>query len=97
MALNLADRIAVRPTIVARCTGVVTNYALYILGNVNATEGQLGWARNAIRTPVSVGDAVSWHVLNQADYIADGSGISDATLTGAVEAAINAHFITEPA
>ena len=97
MAWNLADRIAVRRVIVDRCTGVVTNYALYILGNVSATEGQTGWAREAMRNPGSVGEAVSWHVLNQPDFIADGSSISDATLGVAVEAAINSHFIVEPA
>jgi hypothetical protein len=63
------------------------------LGNVNATQQQLGWAREAIRNPKSVGDAVSFHVLNQSAFIADGSSITDATLTGAIEAAINAHFI----
>ena len=96
MALNLADRIAIRKVIVERCTAVVANYALYILGNVNATVGQKGWAREAIRSPASVGDSVSWHVLNQPDYISDGSSISDATLTGVVETAINTHYIVEP-
>lgn len=96
MALNLADRIAIRQNILNRCTAAVANYALYILGNGASTVGQLGWAREAIRSPASVGDAVSWHVLNQTDYINDGSGIADATLTGVVETAINTHFIVEP-
>jgi hypothetical protein len=93
MALNLADRMAVRQVILTRCEAAVTNYALYILGNVNATQQQLGWAREAIRNPKSVGDAVSYHVLNQPAFIDGGSGISDANLTGAIENAINAHFI----
>lgn len=92
MALNLADRIAVRKVIVDRCSGVVANYALYLLGLPGTTE-QLAWAREAIRSPTSVGDAVSWHVLNQQDFIDNGSSISDATLTGVVETAINTHFI----
>jgi hypothetical protein len=93
MALNLADRMAVRQVILTRCEAAVTNYALYILGNVEATQNQLGWAREAIRTPKAVGDAVSYHILNQPDFIDNGSGISDATLSGAIETAINAHFI----
>lgn len=93
MALNLADRIAVRPVIVPRCVGVVVNYALYLLGNQAATQQQLAWAREAVRAPQAVGDAVSWHVLNQPAYVAGGSGITDAELTGAVETAVNAHFV----
>ena len=93
MALNLADRIAVRANIVDRCTAAVANYALYLLGNQSATTNQLGWAREAVRNPQVVGDSVSWHVLNQPDFINDGSGIADATLTGVVETAINTHFI----
>jgi hypothetical protein len=93
MALNLADRLAVRAVIVPRCTAAVANYALYILGNQAATAPQKAWATGAIQSPASVGDRVSYHVLNQPDFIADGSGISDATLGGAVEAAINSYFI----
>lgn len=93
MALNLADRIAVRANIVPRCTAAVTNYALYILGNATATVPQKGWAREAMRSPGSIGESVSWHVLNQPDFIEGGSSISDAALTGAVETAINIHFI----
>lgn len=93
MALNLSDRIAVRKVIVDRCTAAVANYALYLLGNQAATEAQLGWAREAVRNPAAVGESVSWHVINQPDFINDGSGIADATLTGAVETAINNHYI----
>jgi hypothetical protein len=93
MALNLADRMAVREVILPRCEAAVTNYALYILSNAEATQNQLGWAREAIRNPQSVGNAVSYHVLNQPAFIDNGSGISDAVLSGAIETAINAHFI----
>lgn len=96
MALNLADRISVRRNIVDRCTAVVANYALYLLGNGAATQAQKGWATEAIRSPGSVGDAVSWHVINQPEFIADGSGITDVVLTGAVETAINTRYIVEP-
>ncbi len=95
MALNLADRIAVRKNIVDRCTAAVANYALYILGGGGTqTAPYLGWAREAIRTPATFGDAVSWHVLDHTDFIADGSGIADNTLKGAVETAINNRFIS---
>jgi hypothetical protein len=93
--LNLADRIAVRAVIRARCTAAVVNYALYLLGLPGTTE-QLAWAREAIRAPDPVGDSVSWHVLNQTDFLDHGSGIADNVLTGAVETAINAHFIQVP-
>jgi hypothetical protein len=93
MALNLADRVAVRRVISERCAAVVANYALYILGNAGATVNQKAWAKEAVRIAPTIGDQVSWFVLNQPDYIADGSGISDASLTGIIEAAINNHFI----
>lgn len=97
MALNLADRIAVRANIVDRCTAAVANYALYILGNVSATANQTAWAKYAILNAKVVGNDVSWHVLNQQAFIDDGSGIADATLGNVVEAAINNHFITPEA
>lgn len=94
MALNLADRIAVRPVIVGRCVAVVANYALYLL-NLPGTAEQLAWAEGAIRSQQSVGETVSWYVLNQQAFIDNGSSITDQDLTGAVEAAINAHFIAQ--
>ena len=96
MALNLADRIAVRRVIVDRCTAVVANYALYILGEAGNTANhvnRIGWAREAIRSPGSVGESVSWYVLNQPDFINNGSSITDAALQGAVEAAVNTNYI----
>jgi hypothetical protein len=91
--LNFADRVAVRKNIVDRCTAVVANYALYILGNGGATSQQLAWARGAIRSPGASGDAVSWYVLNQQEFLDMGSSIADGTLTSVVENAINNHFI----
>jgi hypothetical protein len=99
IALNIADRQAVRSVIVPRCTGHVTNYALYILGgggNPAPTTGQTNWAASAIRNPATVGEAVSWHVLNQPSYINGGSSIADDELQGIVETAIRNHFVTEP-
>jgi hypothetical protein len=93
MPLNLADRFAVRHVIKDRCTAAVTNYALYILGNVAATIQQTAWAREAIRNPAAVGDAVSYYLLNQTPFLNNGSSITDAELTGVVESAINTHFI----
>src|SRR5688572_31378838 len=78
--LNMADRIAVRKNIVDRCAAIVANYALYILGGGgNQTDPYLDWARQAIRSPMTFGESVSWHVLNQADFLDHGSGIEDAT------------------
>jgi len=93
MALNFADRLAVRANIIGRCTGAVANYALYLLGLEAATEAQKAWAANAIRNPAATGEQVSWYILNQPDFINDGSGLSDASLSASVEAAINNHFI----
>jgi hypothetical protein len=96
MALNLADRKAIRPVIVPRCTAVVANYALYILGEDAGTANhanRLAWAREAIRDPDRQGEFLSWYVLNAPEYLAGGSDITDATLTGVVEAAVNNNFI----
>jgi hypothetical protein len=94
--LNMADRIAVRQNLIDRCTAVVTNYALYLLGNMEATVGQKNWALSSIRNPKTVGDAVSWYVLNQPSYLNGGSSIEDAELIGIVETAINMHLVVEP-
>lgn len=93
MPLNLSDRIAVRPLIVPRCTAAVTNYALYLLNLPTATVNQKAWANEAIRAPESIGQQVSWYVLSEPAYIADGSTIGDAAITGRVENVINLYFI----
>jgi|GEM_PF-5390828 len=93
MGLNLADRHAVRKLVVDRCTLAAANYALYLLGNVEATEDQKTWARGAIREPQTIGDQVSWHLVNNDDFITHGSGIDDETLKTVVELAIDNHFI----
>ncbi len=59
MALNLTDRMAVRRVLIERCTAVVANYALYILGNNDATEAQKDWAKIAIKGPSSIGESAS--------------------------------------
>lgn len=99
-SLNLADRLALRPALVQRCTAIVANYALYLLGG-SPTAEQESWASGAIKNAQLVGDQVSWHVINQPAFLGEingsdwsgGSSISDATLTGIVETAINQHFI----
>lgn len=97
MALNLADRIAVRRVIVDRCTGQVVQFANYILGGGEVAgvteESALGWAREAIRAPASHGDTISWYVINQQDFLDNGSGVTDQFLQGVVEAAIKTHFM----
>ncbi len=94
MALNLADRLVViqSQTMQSRVTAAVAKYALYLLGG-SPTTPQLAWAREAIRTPSAVGQQVAFHVLDNGDFLAGGSDITDVQLQGAVEAAINARFI----
>lgn len=95
--LNMADRLSVRQNIVQRCTAIVANFALYILGEAGNTANhanRLDWAAGAIQNPASVGDQVSYYVLNQASFLNGGSAIEDAELSGIVESAIGTHFIT---
>ncbi len=97
MALNLADRMAVRAVIVSRCVACVVNYANYILGEAGNTANhtnRLAWAREAIRAPEFQGQQLSYYVLNDTNFIAGGSDITDGQLTGVIEAAINNNFIT---
>jgi hypothetical protein len=95
--LNMADRLAVRSVLVNRCTAIVANYALYILGGGGTpTVGKTNWAQSAIRNAASVGEAVSWHVLDQPSFKNGGSSIADDELKSAIENAINNHFVTEP-
>lgn len=94
--LNPADRLAVRPLIVARCTGVVANYANYILGESDQVPNhanRLQWARATITTPEPTGLSVSYDVQNDVAFLDGGSSIGDGALTGAVEFALNAYFI----
>jgi hypothetical protein len=94
--LNMADRLAARQNIVGRCTAVVANYALYILGEAANTANHANrksWADDAIRNAQSFGERVSWHVLNQPSFLNGGSSIEDAELAGVVETAVNTHFV----
>ena len=94
MALNLNDRLVVMtsPAMQTRLTAAVAKYALYLLGG-SPTTPQLAWAREAIRVPANVGNQVGFHLLDNTDFLDDGSDITDGALQGAVEAAINARFI----
>jgi hypothetical protein len=92
--LNSEDRLSVRKNIVDRCSGIVANYALYLLGQGgNATAEQTAWAKSAINSVATIGEQVSFHVLNQPSFLNGGSSIEDAELAGIVETAINSHFI----
>lgn len=99
MALNMADRHAVRPLLVPRCTVLVMEYALYILGGGTAAnpnnENLVGWAREAIRSPGSDGDFASWHAMDKEAFYTDGSGVSDAALQNIVQTAINNYRVTQ--
>jgi len=95
MPLNQADRIAVRSVILSRVTGEVVGYATYLLGLGSATVEQLGWAKGAMDNPGAMADRVSWYVLSDTNYIDLGSGLTDDQLQGAVQTAINNHFIPQ--
>lgn len=92
MALNFADRLAVRPNIVQRCTAVVIAYAGQLLAG-SPTTPQLAWAREAMRAPAQFGEQVSYHVIVAQAFIDNGSGITDGDLEFLVVTAINTHFI----
>jgi hypothetical protein len=78
----------------------VTAKALY--------TAQLGWAREAMRNFLGLGEQLSHYVTSDVKFVtgeADGGGnvtrqggssISDGDLTGVIEAAINTHFIVVP-
>lgn len=99
MALNLADRLAVREVIIPRCVAAVNNYANYLLGGGDPqdppTTPQIAWAREAMRNPTSYGEQVSYYVLYQTAFINNGSSIDDPTLTGIVETAIRDNFVAD--
>lgn len=95
--LNMADRIALRPSLVNRCAAIVTNLALYILGEAgNAANhaNRKNWADNAILHASAVADQVSWYVLNRPSYLNGGTAIDDTELQNAVESAIQTFLIT---
>ncbi|AMV27366.1 hypothetical protein VT84_23405 [Gemmata sp. SH-PL17] len=95
MALNLNDRLAVMRSsaMQARCEAAVAKYALYLLGNGGSTVNQLAWAREAIRATAAVGSQVSYHVLDDTNFLAGGSDITDTQLQGAIETAVQTRFI----
>lgn len=97
IALNLADRIALRSALIPRCQAIVANYALYHIGGGNSGEPnyaqRLAWAKNAIQNVAFEAERISWHVLNNTSFLNGGSSIEDAELTGVVEAAIVANYV----
>jgi hypothetical protein len=99
VALNFADREAIRPLIVPRCTGLVQNLAIYLINHGPATAAEKAWAREALRSPDQFGLEASRHVTREVNFAGDanteaaGSGITDAHLLTAVETAINTHMI----
>ena len=95
MALNLADRIAIiqSNSMLQRVQGSVAQYALYLLGNGAATAAQKTWAKGAMDGLPGMAQRVSVHVLDDTNFLANGSSITDTQLQGAVEAAINNRFI----
>jgi hypothetical protein len=93
VALNKADQIACRVNVVDRCTAAVVSYALYLLGTQTPTEGQLAWAREALREPRQWGDRLSWYVVGNANYISTGSSVTDSDIEYIVQTTINAQFI----
>ncbi len=94
MSLNLIDRITLIESthMQRRLQGAVAQYALYLLGGT-PTEAQLAWAQSAVRDSANIGRAVGYHVLDDTNFLAGGSDITDAQLQGAVEAAVNSRFI----
>lgn len=93
MALNFADAVAVRSVIRDRVTSACTQYAFYLLGLNTATAQQLAWAKGCMDNTPSMGERVSWYVINDANYLAEGSSITDQELQNAVQTAINNFFI----
>jgi hypothetical protein len=97
MALNLQDRLTLIQAkgMQDRVAAAVAKYALYLLGNQASTTNQFAWPREAIRTPTIVGQAVAFHVLDDTNFLAGGSDITDVQLQGACETAINNRLISD--
>lgn len=111
MALNQNDAIVVMASAVMqnRCSWVVANYALYVLGFPTATEGQAtkdgsnnrirsspaekAWASGALQDLTSVGRKLSVFLLNNADFLASGSDVTDNQLKAAGETMIDTYLI----
>lgn len=95
MALNLADRLVVIQSrhMQVRVTAAVSQYALYLLGNVGATTPQLAWAKGAMDGLESMGSRVGVHLLDDPNFLSGGSDITDVQIQGAVETAVNSRFI----
>ncbi|TXH99560.1 MAG: hypothetical protein E6Q76_19625 [Rhizobium sp.] len=89
MALNQHDRIVVMlsPTMQTRCMGVVSNYALYLLGfptnatthdgnnaRVAASAAEKAWAAGALQDLAGVARRVSVYLTNNASFVGSGSG-----------------------
>ena len=94
MALNQTDQIVIMQssTMQTRCSSAVAKYALFLLNGTPTTE-QEAWARGAMDGISAMGQKVSVYILSDSNFLADGSGITDNQLQGAIEVAINNHFI----
>lgn len=94
MALNFNDRLAVMRSAVMlqRLTAVVVNLANYLM-NGTPTATQRVWALGALTSPEETARQVGLYILEDATFLANGSGIDDETLKGVGEAAIYARMI----
>jgi len=93
MALNQADSIAVRAVIRDRVTSACVAKALYLLGTPTPTPQELSWSRGTMDAPASMGERVSWYVLTDANFLTNGSSITDQQLADAVGTAVDVFFI----
>lgn len=95
MALNTTDRLAILPLLLTRIEGIVSDKALYILGLQSATQPEKDWALTAVRDTKAMAQRVSKFIANDPEFVANGSGISDAALSTAVGTAVDSHFVVE--
>lgn len=101
MSLNLADRIAILAVIRPRVKAAVLNFALYILGEATNTvnhANRLAWARDTLRAGggEQATESLLPYMLNEPNYLDNGSSVTDVQITGHVETAIVNHYISPP-
>lgn len=104
MSLNMHDRLVILRSagFQTRCAAAVIKFAAYILGGGSVggvtPESAKQWAKESIGRSDEVAYSVSHYLLGDGNFTGEGAtagtDMSDADLSGAMEAAIRTNYMT---
>lgn len=92
--LNYSDLETLRPKLVPRCTAIVRNRLLYVIGGGGEpAQNQIDWCVANMPNVNSLGEQVSHWCMSEPTFKEDGTAITDADLQSRVENVLNTYFM----